>query len=122
MADIDRSEEILCRLKALGIRLAVDDFGTGFSSLAYLKRFPFDALKIDRTFVTDLGHNTEDVAFVRSIISLADALNLDVVAEGVETEVQAKILLELGCHRVQGYLFARPGPPAALLDHLAKLV
>ncbi|MFT7608797.1 MAG: diguanylate cyclase (GGDEF)-like protein/PAS domain S-box-containing protein [Candidatus Aldehydirespiratoraceae bacterium] len=122
MADIDRSEEILRQLKALGIHLAVDDFGTGFSSLAYLKRFPVDALKIDRTFVTDLGHNTEDVAFVRSIISLADALDLDVVAEGVETEVQATILLELGCHRAQGYLFARPGPPAALLDHLAKLV
>jgi diguanylate cyclase (GGDEF)-like protein/PAS domain S-box-containing protein len=122
MTDVSRSEEILSRLKSLGVHLAVDDFGTGFSSLAYLKRFPVDMLKIDREFVKDLDHDTEDVAFVRSIVSLAEALDLDVVAEGVETEVQAKILLELGCHRAQGHFFARPGPPELLLAHLAKLV
>ena len=114
MTDIRRSEQILYRLKELGVKLAVDDFGTGFSSLAYLKRFPVDALKIDRAFVVGLGEDDEDRAFVSSIISLADALGLDVVAEGVETQDQARALAELGCHRAQGYLFARPGPPAEL--------
>lgn len=114
MTDIRRSEQILYRLKELGVKLAVDDFGTGFSSLAYLKRFPVDALKIDRAFVDGLGEDDEDRAFVSSIISLADALGLDVVAEGVETEGQARVLAELGCHRAQGYLFARPGPPEDL--------
>jgi len=119
MADVNRSEEILHRLKALGVHLAVDDFGTGFSSLAYLKRFPVDALKIDRTFVSDLDHDTSDVAFVRSILSLADALGLDVVAEGVETAEQAKILVELGCHRAQGFFYAKPGPASDLRERLA---
>ncbi len=114
MTDIRRSEQILHRLKELGVKLAVDDFGTGFSSLAYLKRFPVDALKIDRAFVVGLGEDDEDLAFVSSIISLADALGLDVVAEGVETPGQAEILSGLGCHRAQGYLYAKPGPPEEL--------
>ncbi|MEM9465935.1 MAG: EAL domain-containing protein [Actinomycetota bacterium] len=118
MTDIRRSEQILHRLKELGVKLAVDDFGTGFSSLAYLKRFPVDALKIDRAFVVGLGEDDEDRTFVSSIISLADALGLDVVAEGVETEVQAEILSELGCRRAQGYLYARPGPPGDLAPFL----
>lgn len=120
MNDVARSEEILRRLKGLGVELAVDDFGTGFSSLAYLKRFPVDALKIDRTFVMDLGHDAEDEAFVRSIVSLAEALSLNVVAEGVETELQSEMLIELGCDRAQGYLFARPGPPEDLHRWLAE--
>ncbi|MEM9203252.1 MAG: EAL domain-containing protein [Actinomycetota bacterium] len=119
MTDINRSEQILHRLKELGVKLAVDDFGTGFSSLAYLKRFPVDALKIDRAFVIGLGEDEEDRAFVSSIISLAEALGLDVVAEGVETERHAEILSELGCHRAQGYLYARPGPPGELAPFLA---
>jgi len=120
MNDVARSEEILHRLKSLGVHLAVDDFGTGFSSLAYLKRFPVDALKIDRAFVSDLGRDSSDVAFVRSIVSLAEALGLDVVAEGVETLEQAEILVGLGCHRAQGFYFAKPGPAAELRELLAN--
>jgi EAL domain-containing protein (putative c-di-GMP-specific phosphodiesterase class I) len=122
MNDVRRSEEILRRLKELGVHLAVDDFGTGFSSLAYLKRFPVDALKIDRTFVSDLGEDESDVAFVRAIVSLADALGLDVVAEGVETAGQAAILVELGCHRAQGYHFGRPAPAETFRARLADPV
>lgn len=122
MVDVHRSEQILGRLKALGIHLAVDDFGTGFSSLAYLKRFPVDALKIDQTFVRDLGHDASDVAFVRSIVSLADALGLDVVAEGVETAAHAAILLELGCHRAQGFHLGRPAPAETFRAQLGDAV
>ena len=117
MTDIERCEQVLGRLKDLGVTLAVDDFGTGFSSLAYLKRFPVDALKIDRTFVEGLGDDDENHAFVRSIVSLADALGLEVVAEGVETQLQAKVLAQLGCHRAQGYLYAKPGPAEDLLSY-----
>jgi diguanylate cyclase (GGDEF)-like protein/PAS domain S-box-containing protein len=122
MNDVHRTEEILRRLKELGVHLAVDDFGTGFSSLAYLKRFPVDALKIDRAFVRDLGDDEADVAFVRSIVSLADALGLDVVAEGVETAAQAEILVELGCHRAQGFYFGRPAPAEEFRARLVEPV
>lgn len=119
MGDVDQAERILGQLKELGVHVAVDDFGTGFSSLAYLKRFPVDALKIDREFVMGLGSVDEDTAFVRSIISLADALGLSVVAEGVETIEQADSLLRLGCQRAQGFYFARPAPVDALLEMVA---
>lgn len=114
MDDVQQAEEVLRRLKALGVRIAVDDFGTGFSSLAYLKRFPVDALKIDRAFVDGLELHDSDDAFVRSIVSLAGALGLDVVAEGVENQAQADVLARLGCRRAQGYFFGRPIPAAEL--------
>jgi EAL domain-containing protein (putative c-di-GMP-specific phosphodiesterase class I) len=120
MNDLDRSGETLERLKEIGVTLAVDDFGTGFSSLAYLKMFPVDVLKIDRAFVSGLGGDPEDTAFVRSIVSLAEALGLEVVAEGVETDEQVSALVELGCTRAQGYLFARPGPPSELRTLLSR--
>jgi diguanylate cyclase (GGDEF)-like protein len=108
--------ESLNELRDLGVRLMLDDFGTGFSSLGYLKRFPVDALKIDRSFVDGLGHDPEDRAIVAAIMGVADALDLDVVAEGVETARQVSELLELGCDVAQGYRFARPTfDPAALL-------
>jgi EAL domain-containing protein (putative c-di-GMP-specific phosphodiesterase class I) len=95
-------------LKGLGLRLAVDDFGTGYSSLAYLKRFPFDVLKIDRAFVSGLGHGGYDAAFVQTVVSLAAALGLQTTAEGIEERSQWKELEELGCDQGQGFFFSRP--------------
>jgi len=118
MRDPARSERVLAMLKDLGVKLAVDDFGTGFSSLAYLKRFPVDILKIDRSFVKGLGEDRDDYKFVNSIIRLAETLGLGVIAEGVETEQQAEILRALGCESVQGFLYARPAPAVELRSRL----
>jgi EAL domain-containing protein (putative c-di-GMP-specific phosphodiesterase class I) len=108
MDDASATITILERLKALGLHLGVDDFGTGYSSLAYLRRFPVDVLKIDRSFVDGLGRDLEDSAIVAALVSLADTLGLTTIAEGVETELQRDSLLMLGCMRAQGYLFSRP--------------
>lgn len=102
--------ETMETLKQVGVHLALDDFGTGYSSFAYLRRFPINILKIDRSFVRALGPDTADTAIVRSIVSLGHAMNLQVVAEGVETADQFHILRELGCDLVQGYFFSRPIP------------
>jgi EAL domain-containing protein (putative c-di-GMP-specific phosphodiesterase class I) len=107
-------------LKKLGVTLMLDDFGTGYSSLSYLKRFPVDVLKIDRTFVDGLGSEAEDSAIVKAVVSMARALELGVVAEGVETERQVECLRELGCERAQGYLFGRPQPAAQLTPLLRR--
>ena len=108
MANPESAVEILGRIKALGMRLSIDDFGTGYSSLAYLKRFPLDALKIDRTFVRDLPHDLDDAAITRAVINLAHSLNLKVVAEGVENIEQLHALKLLGCDEIQGYYVDRP--------------
>ena len=115
MSDADAALGVLHALKALGVRLAIDDFGTGYSSLIYLKRFPVDELKIDRSFVDGLGRETEDTAIVTAIVQLAGAVGVQVVAEGVETDEQRDILLALGCRLGQGYLFAPPLPASGLL-------
>jgi diguanylate cyclase (GGDEF)-like protein/PAS domain S-box-containing protein len=107
-------------LKSLGIRLAIDDFGTGFSSLAHLRRFPVDVLKIDGTFVAGLGHEPQDASIAAAVISLAHALGLDTVAEGIETEEQLTILRSLGCDLGQGYLFGRPAPIDETVQLLAR--
>ena len=99
---------MLHRLKRIGVRVSIDDFGTGYASLAYLKRFPLDALKIDRTFVRDLTMDSDDAEIALAIISLAHNLKLRVVAEGVETEAQMNFLRSHGCDEMQGYYFARP--------------
>jgi len=96
----------------LGIGLGVDDFGTGYSSLAYLRRFPVDFLKIDRSFVQGLGKDPEDSAIVAAVVNLATTLDLITIAEGVETELQRDRLADLSCSRAQGYLFARPAAPS----------
>ena len=107
--------EILCQLKDRGVRIALDDFGTGYSSLAYLRRFPIDTLKIDRSFIHDLDQDPESILMLESIIGLAQNLKLDIVAEGIETESQLEILKERGCQVVQGFYFAKPTEPEAAL-------
>ncbi|MDE2006881.1 MAG: EAL domain-containing protein, partial [Rhodospirillales bacterium] len=105
-----RASSVLRGLKALGVGVTLDDFGTGYSSLAYLRRFPFDGIKIDRSFVQGLGADPESATIVRSILALCRSLGLRATAEGVETEAQLAILAEYGCEAVQGYLFGRPAP------------
>ncbi len=117
MQDSRVTLQVLGRLDALGVRLAVDDFGTGYSSLNYLKRFPVDRLKIDQSFIRDLADDADDAAIVTAIISMARALKLDVLAEGVETEAQLAFLTRLNCDAMQGYLFSKalPADQAAML-------
>ena len=110
MREVNEAMQILDSLKNLGLSIAVDDFGTGYSSLNYLKQFPIDVLKIDRTFVDGLPSGEQDAQIARAIIAMAHSLNLAVIAEGVETHEQLDFLREHGCDEVQGYLFGRPMP------------
>lgn len=116
MHDAALTLERLRRLKGLGVRIAIDDFGTGYSSLAYLRQFPVDVLKIDKTFVDGVGHGADETVITTAIVSLGTALALRVVAEGIEDRQQLARLRALGCDRGQGYLFARPLAPDAVLD------
>jgi diguanylate cyclase (GGDEF)-like protein len=120
MADPRRATEVLERLRALGVRLSLDDFGTGQSSLAYLKRLPLDEVKIDRAFVSGMAGDTSDALIVRSTIDLARDLGLEVVAEGVEGEDVLERLRALRCHEAQGFHLSRPLPPDALVDWLEQ--
>ena len=107
MKEPEQAIEKLHELKLMGIKVAIDDFGTGYSSLNYLKRFPIDTLKIDRAFVADVCKDPHDTAIVRAIITLGHALDLTVIAEGVETQEQLQYLSSLGCDAVQGFLFSK---------------
>lgn len=120
MRDPFSAAEVLEAIHALGVRIAIDDFGTGYSSLAYLKRFPLDALKIDQTFVRDIMNDASDAAIVEASVSLAHKLDLEVVAEGVESEQQMEFLRAQGCDYVQGYYFGRPVPMLELTKLLLK--
>jgi len=121
MADAERARGLLVDLKALGVRLSLDDFGTGFSSLSYLQRFPVDTLKIDRSFVAR-SDELDCREIIRTILNLARTLDLDVIAEGAETQGQVAFLESLDCPLGQGYFFARPMPAEdvkRLLDGVA---
>lgn len=113
MQDPDQAERTLQSLRQLGLRLALDDFGTGYSSLAYLKRFPFDVVKIDRSFITDITHSPDDAAIATAVIDMAHRLSLGVVAEGVETEGQLGYLRRHGCDEIQGHFFSQAVPAEA---------
>jgi EAL domain-containing protein (putative c-di-GMP-specific phosphodiesterase class I) len=120
MHNAEAASTALAMLKALGVRIAIDDFGTGYSSLSYLKRFPIDCLKIDRSFINDVIDDLEDASIAQAVITLAHALELNVVAEGVETEQQAQFLAAHGCDEMQGYHFARPMPADECTRMLAR--
>jgi diguanylate cyclase (GGDEF)-like protein/PAS domain S-box-containing protein len=120
---MDDSEEVvnwLSGFRELGVSLSVDDFGTGYSSLSYLKRFPVDVLKIDRSFVSGLPHDSEDTSLVEAILAMGSSLGLKVIAEGVETEQQRQFLVERNCRYLQGFYFSKPMPAATLEKWLKK--
>jgi EAL domain-containing protein (putative c-di-GMP-specific phosphodiesterase class I) len=118
--NVDYAMEVLHKLKALGASISIDDFGTGYSSLGYLKRFPIDTLKIDRSFVRDIASSAKDAAIVDAICALARSLDIGLVAEGVEHLWQAEYVAARHCTELQGYLFSRPLPPEAVPEALAR--
>jgi EAL domain-containing protein (putative c-di-GMP-specific phosphodiesterase class I) len=110
---------MLRRLRELGVRIALDDFGTGYSALSYLRKFPLDRIKIDRSFVTDITTQSDQVIIVQAVLSIARALGMTVTAEGVETPIQKEFLQSLGCDEAQGFLFGKPAPFEQLAELLA---
>ena len=118
---VDHVAEELNTLRDLGLKLSLDDFGTGYSSLSYLKRFRFDVLKIDRSFVAGVPDNSEDVSLVKAILAMARGLDLKVVAEGVENESQLQFLCEQRCELAQGYFLAKPMNARAYTDYMDGL-
>jgi EAL domain-containing protein (putative c-di-GMP-specific phosphodiesterase class I) len=122
MENTENTLATLRRIKGLGVRIALDDFGTGYSSLSYLRSFPFDKIKIDRAFVSDLSERNEHIVIVQAVVSIARALGMTTTAEGVETEAQHEFLAALGCDEVQGYLFSPPVPVAGLAEFFAGWV
>jgi EAL domain-containing protein (putative c-di-GMP-specific phosphodiesterase class I) len=120
MRDPERAVAIMHALRAMGVRLSIDDFGTGHSSLGYLKRFPIDRLKVDRSFVRDLPHNGDDLAITRAVIAMAHSLRMSVVAEGVEHQEQFDLLRKEGCDEFQGYYCRPPLDEPDLLRFLAE--
>ena len=119
--DIERTIEILTDLKVRGLQIAIDDFGTGYSSLSYLSKFPVDRLKIDRSFVIDIASSEEDRALVSLVAEMGRKLRLNVIAEGVEDDIQKNLLIGMGCHAMQGFLFGRPLPFDDFCAHVQTL-
>jgi EAL domain-containing protein (putative c-di-GMP-specific phosphodiesterase class I) len=121
IANAEQARGTLGELKALGLHLSIDDFGTGYSSLNYLRHFAVDCLKIDRSFITDISNSPRDRAVATAIIGLAKALEITVVAEGVETEAQAAFFDSVHCNELQGFLFSKPLPVDQLERYLARV-
>ena len=119
--NIERVVETLNCLNAMGIQISIDDFGTGYSSLSYLKRFPIHTLKIDRSFVRDIVTDKNDRTIVATIIAMAHSLEMDVIAEGIETEEQLNLLMAQKCNHYQGYYFSKPVPISEIENILKKL-
>jgi EAL domain-containing protein (putative c-di-GMP-specific phosphodiesterase class I) len=120
MENAEHTIDVLNKLKRLGVQISIDDFGTGYSSLSYLHELPFDTLKIDRSFVMNSGENGENSQLLQTIISLTKNLKKKVIAEGIETEVQLSLLVDLGCDYGQGYLFSKPQPSEKMENLLYK--
>ena len=121
MQSSDDRLALLHRFRALGIRIALDDFGTGFSSLSYLRSFPFETIKIDRSFIRDVDANKDSTVIVGAIIGLARALGMTTIAEGVETDRELSVVRDQGASMVQGYLFSRPVPAGEVHDLIGTL-
>ncbi len=124
MQNAEHARETLEKLKAMGVSLSIDDFGTGYSSLAYLKRFPIDCIKVDRSFIKDIPVDADDMAITKGVIALGHSLRLKVVAEGVETKEQQEFLQANDCDEMQGFLFSKPLPAeevtTLLKNHVQK--
>jgi diguanylate cyclase (GGDEF)-like protein/PAS domain S-box-containing protein len=120
ISDFSRAVSILRRLKTLGVRIAMDDFGTGYSSLSYLQAFPFDKIKIDRAFISNLEHNPQSEAIIRAVIGLGRGLDLPITAEGVETQAQLDFLVRESCQEIQGYFIGRPRPIANYAEMVGR--
>jgi EAL domain-containing protein (putative c-di-GMP-specific phosphodiesterase class I) len=114
LADTEHTLQTLHRLRALGVRISMDDFGTGYSSLSYLRAFPFDKIKIDRSFMNGLGPHDDSMAIIKAVIGLGQSLGMSTTAEGIETEEQLAAVRAQGCTEVQGFLFSPPLPPSSL--------
>ncbi len=123
LQDTEATLSVLDELRGLGVRIAMDDFGTGYSSLSYLRKFQFDKIKIDQSFVRDLTDNPDSVAIIRAISALGTSLGMTTTAEGVETQAQLRMLEAEGCNEVQGFLFSKPRPAAevgALISSISR--
>ena len=118
MEDMERSIATLKKFKDMGIKIYMDDFGTGYSSFIYLKQFPIDALKLDHTFMHDVAHNDDSAHLAAGIIAIAKGLNIEVVAEGVESEEQLTFLRQQNCNKIQGYLYCMPLPEDEVIGFL----
>jgi EAL domain-containing protein (putative c-di-GMP-specific phosphodiesterase class I) len=120
MRDFDLITQTIHELSRMGVQISIDDFGTSYSSLGYLKRFPVTGIKIDQTFIHDLMEDIDDAAITTAIIAIGHILNLNVVAEGVETEKQLNFLLSLSCDEIQGFLLDHPMPAGEITERLKK--
>jgi EAL domain-containing protein (putative c-di-GMP-specific phosphodiesterase class I) len=121
LSDSDQTLETLHALRAMGIRISMDDFGTGYSSLSYLRAFPFDKIKIDRSFIEDVGSTDANFEIIKAVIALGRSLGMATTAEGVETEAQLDAVRSHGCDEIQGFLFSRPLPARDALELITRL-